>query len=309
MSTKPKKTGRTKSSKSKYKKSSGSSSAAKATTSSGDGRFKLWQKVVIIALAVILAGSTLASILVSLVDSDDDSTDDESDSDDSTDEEEEEEEEVDEDELISDTIAEYDEMYEGIVADLEANLEEDPEDWASMLALERYYLTWGIYVTYYAETTADEEHAEELLETCQTYCDLYLEHDAESGAVWVDKALCYYYTEQSYYALTELQALVEVLPEYAPAWANMGLVYEYRGDDTSAIECYELAIEYDPDDEYGAKSYGEERIAEIEEELAEEEAEEALEDASEELSDSDSGISGLTTDLGLTDALTTVSTD
>lgn len=240
-------------------------------------------------------------------DSDDEDSDDESDDEDSDDEDSDDEDEEDEDEDdsgYSDTVITINEDYEGIVNDLLADYAEDPDDMATVLALGRYYLNWGVYVAYYGDTDEDSELADDLLNASIDYYDIYLETDPDSGAVRTDQALALYYQEESYLALTALKEIVEDLPDYAPAWANLGLVYEYRGDDESALEAYEQAIECDPDDEYGAKSYAEERIEEMEEEAEEEAEQEEAEDV--ELSDSDSGIEGISEDLGLTDALTSI---
>lgn len=239
-------------------------------------------------------------------DSDDESDDDEDEEDeDSDDEDSDDEDEEDEDDSgYSDTVITINEDYEGIVNDLLADYAEDPDDMATVLALGRYYLNWGVYVAYYGDTDEDADLADDLLNASIDYYDIYLETDPDSGAVRTDQALALYYQEESYLALTALKEIVEDLPDYAPAWANLGLVYEYRGDDESALEAYEQAIECDPDDEYGAKSYAEERIEEMEEEAEEEAEQEEAEDV--ELSDSDSGIEGISEDLGLTDALTSI---
>ena len=337
MSKRPtKKRGSKKNSKRKKSSNKNSSSSKQSSSRSSEeeeeGGMKLWQKVIIIVLIVVLAGSTLAAALIALTSSDDDTTteeeetddedeedsdedsdsededsDDESDDDeeDSDDEDSDDEDEEDEDDSgYSDTVITINEDYEGIVNDLLADYAEDPDDMATVLALGRYYLNWGVYVAYYGDTDEDADLADDLLNASIDYYDIYLETDPDSGAVRTDQALALYYQEESYLALTALKEIVEDLPDYAPAWANLGLVYEYRGDDESALEAYEQAIECDPDDEYGAKSYAEERIEEMEEEAEEEAEQEEAEDV--ELSDSDSGIEGISEDLGLTDALTSI---
>ena len=73
--------------------------------------------------------------------------------------------------------------------------------------------------------------------------------------------MCLLYSGDADAALAALQKLTEEAPDYGPAWANIGLIREYQGDQDEAKEAYQKAIEADPNDEYGAKSYANRRLA------------------------------------------------
>ena len=85
----------------------------------------------------------------------------------------------------------------------------------------------------------------------------------EDGQVKVDRALCLLYSGETSNALSALQAIVDEDPSNATAWANLGLVYEITGSTESARDAYTHAIEADPNDEAGAKSYASQRILQL----------------------------------------------
>lgn len=151
---------------------------------------------------------------------------------------------------------------------------------------------------YFGSTDADTSHANELLSTAVKYYDEYLAIK-DSDAVRVDKALCAYYQEDGTSALQQLKELTESSPDYGPAWANLGLVYEASGDDDSAKAAYAKAQETDPNDEYGAKTYATQRLASMEssDETSDSDdssADDAATDATDDSASSSTGAQGLT---------------
>lgn len=156
-----------------------------------------------------------------------------------------------------------DEKYSPLVESLEAKYAEDSTNLATLLNLGKNYMSWGVTVTYSGTTDSDTSHANELLTNAVKYFDEYLALK-DSSAVKVDRALCLYYEEDTSGALSALQALTEEAPDYGPGWANLGMLYEVSGDTDKATEAYNKAIETDPDDEYGSKTYAENRISSIE---------------------------------------------
>jgi tetratricopeptide (TPR) repeat protein len=59
-----------------------------------------------------------------------------------------------------------------------------------------------------------------------------------------------------------LKKLSKDSPDYGPVWQYLGIVYEYyQGDTDAAKEAYQKAVEADPNDEYGAKSQADRRLA------------------------------------------------
>lgn len=162
--------------------------------------------------------------------------------------------------------AEYastDEKYQSAVASLEEKYAADKTNLATLLNLGQKYMTWGVSVTYVATTDASTSHANQLLEKARTYYSEYLAIK-DSNAVKVDMALCKYYEEDATAATTELETLTKEAPDYGPAWANLGVVYEAANRTDDAKAAYNKAIETDANDEYGAKSYGESRLSSIE---------------------------------------------
>ncbi len=162
--------------------------------------------------------------------------------------------------------AEYasaDEKYQSAVASLEEKYAADKTNLATLLNLGQKYMTWGVSVTYVATTDASTSHANQLLEKARTYYSEYLAIK-DSNAVKVDMALCKYYEEDTTAATTELETLTQEAPDYGPAWANLGVVYEAASRTDDAKAAYNKAIETDASDEYGAKSYGESRLSSIE---------------------------------------------
>lgn len=160
-------------------------------------------------------------------------------------------------------VASADAKYTDVVASLEEKYSSDPTDLATLLNLGKDYMTWGVYVRYYGSTDADTSRANELLDKAVKYYDEYLAIK-DSNAIRCDKAMCAFYQEDGTSALNQLEELTASAPDYGPAWANLGLLYEASGNTDAAKEAYAKAQETDPDDEYGAKSYATQRLSAIE---------------------------------------------
>lgn len=163
----------------------------------------------------------------------------------------------------TDYVAKADEKYGAKVKTLEEKYASDPVNLATLLNLGKDYMTWGAYIRYFGSTDADTTHANELLSSAVKYYDEYLAIK-DSAAVRVDKALCAFYQEDGTSALEQLKDLTASSPDYGPAWANLGLVYEASGDEDSAKAAYLKAQEADPNDEYGAKTYATQRLSSME---------------------------------------------
>ncbi len=254
--------------------------AAKPKPKKKAGEMSTPVKVLIAIFAVLMAGSMMlpsisaiysvltadAATSSSSSDSSSDTTDssDSSDSSDSTDETsddsstDETTEEADDSEYAS-----VDEKYQSAVSSLEEKYSADKTNLATLLNLGQKYMTWGVSVTYVATTDASTSHANQLLEKARSYYSEYLAIK-DSNAIKVDMALCKYYEEDTTAATTELETLTQESPDYGPAWANLGVVYEAAGKTDEAKAAYNKAIETDANDEYGAKSYGESRISSLE---------------------------------------------
>lgn len=145
---------------------------------------------------------------------------------------------------------------------LEQQLAKDPDNYELLSRLGSLYLSWGYYSSMFSTVDAETLTANQRLEQAITYIDQALEIE-DSASLRVDRAVAKYYEGDSTSAIATLQECVEAYPEYGPAWANLGLFYESRGHTSDALDAYAKAIEVDPDDEQGSKSFAEERIAAI----------------------------------------------
>ena len=160
----------------------------------------------------------------------------------------------------TDAVAQADEKYQPLVDALETKLSSDSQNLATLLNLGKDYMAWGVTVRYSGSTDASTSHANELLEKAISYYDQYLALK-DPGAVRVDRALCQYYEEETSEATAALEQLTQDMPDYGPAWANLGMLYESAGNSDQAREAYQKAQEADADDEYGAKTYATQRIS------------------------------------------------
>lgn len=160
----------------------------------------------------------------------------------------------------TDAVSQADEKYQPLVDALETKLASDSQNLATLLNLGKDYMAWGVTVRYSGSTDADTSHANELLEKAISYYDQYLALK-DSGAVRVDRALCQYYEEETTEATQALEQLTQDMPDYGPAWANLGMLYESAGNSDQAREAYQKAQEADADDEYGAKTYATQRLS------------------------------------------------
>lgn len=216
----------------------------KAKAARKPGELSRFQKVVVIIFIVVFAFSTLAGALASVFQSQQQS------------------------QPVEYNVEYFDNMYGDTVADLESTVEQNPDDSASLLTLADDYYTWGSYVSMLATTDDETSHGLDLFGKALERYDQYLGlvgDDTSSDDVnsaRVSRAMCLYYQGQTDEALSALEELTQSSEDfsYAPAWADLGLLYEYSGSTDKAVAAYQRAIECDPDDEAGAKSYAEQRL-------------------------------------------------
>lgn len=153
-----------------------------------------------------------------------------------------------------------DAAYKAVIDPLEAKLKENPKDLATLLHLGKDYMAWGYEAGSYGSADDGYKHMNELFEKATDYFDQYLALN-DSASVKCDRAMCQLYTGDLNGALEALGKVAED-ENYGPAWANIGMIRElYQSDSDGAKEAYQKAIEADPDDEYGSKSYANRRLA------------------------------------------------
>lgn len=190
---------------------------------------------------------------------DEDATKDEAESEDKADEEE----KVDTSDVPNnDTLKTYAETYKPKVQRYEDRLKEDPDNLAAILNLGRTYMNWGYQADYVSTDTPEHDYSEKLIDEAIKAFDHYLEL-RDSKSVRSDRALCKYYKDDINGATADVEKLTEDYPDYALAWANLGMLYEGKAEDEKATEAYRKASELDPDNASGAKAFSEERIIAI----------------------------------------------
>ena len=173
------------------------------------------------------------------------------------------------------TIDTVDANYAAVVDPLEAKLAENSEDLATILNLGNDYMSWASEASIYATDDAGSAHVAELYDKAIGYFDQYLKLN-DSAVVKSNRAMCHLYKGDVDTALQQLQDVTSETPDYGPAWVNIGIINEIKGDTDAAKEAYQKASEADPNDEYGAKSQADGRLAA----LAAAEKEEASKDDS-----------------------------
>lgn len=196
------------------------------------GELSTFQKVVIVLFIAVFALSTLAGALASVFQSS---------------------------QTVEYNVDYVDSQYADYVADLESQLEEDPENAETLLATARACSSWGTSVMMLAATDDEASHGTELVQRAIGYYDRYLALDNASDAR-VERAMCEYYLGDAETATADLEAVTTDDPEHAPAWYDLGLLYEGQGLTDEARAAYQKAVELDPDDEQGVGTNAQSRI-------------------------------------------------
>lgn len=147
-----------------------------------------------------------------------------------------------------------DSRYSATASSLESKLEANPDDAASLINLANTYLTWGDMARNYASTDDERAHVTDLLQKAEGYYDTYLASN-DANAAHVNRALCQYYLGDTDGAIAALEQFCAGAADYAPAWANLGMIYEDAGETDKATDAYNKALEVDPDDTCGMKSF------------------------------------------------------
>ena len=166
----------------------------------------------------------------------------------------------DEDPAEANDMDKVDKNFHASIDPLEAKLKDSPEDLATLLNLGNGYMDWASAASAYATDDAGREHVTELYNQAMDYFDRYLALN-DSNSVKIYRAMCQLYNGDIEEGTKELETLSKDAPDFAPVWQYLGMVYEYyQGDTDAAKEAYQKAIDADPEDEYGAKSYANRRL-------------------------------------------------
>lgn len=223
-------------------------------------------KVVIVVFAVLMALALMLPFLSTIVASNNEaqsSSQSQSDSSSSTDSSTDSSDDSSADDVSLDGVPENlqstAKTYAGTVQTLESKLDDDPNNLATLINLADDYMNWG-YASLKSSSSDDEKsYSNALLQKAVEYFDRYLAlHDSNSAKV--NRALCQYYLGDTDGATKALEQITTDAPNFGPGWANLGLVYEQAGETQKAIDAYQKAVEADPNNEYGARSFANQRL-------------------------------------------------
>lgn len=146
-------------------------------------------------------------------------------------------------------------------------VDRDGGDKAAQLKLAQACYQWGIYAESYAGNDDEQSEAKELLDQARQAFGAYLnlegslESDEARNAA-VDRALCDYYAGDTAACIESLKPVADET-NYAPAWANLGMMYQNQGSTQDAMDAYQHGIDADPDGAAGVKSYCEQMLSSL----------------------------------------------
>lgn len=169
-----------------------------------------------------------------------------------------------EDDTTSSYIETIDERYSATADSLKEKVEADATDKASLINLANTYYKWANSVAYYASTDEQDTHSNELFQSAYDYYDQYLALESSNSA-YANRALCQFYLGDINSAIVSLEDFVAQTADYAPAWADLGMMYTAAGENELALNAYNKALEVDPNDTYGLKDSVESQIESLSE--------------------------------------------
>jgi cytochrome c-type biogenesis protein CcmH/NrfG len=264
MSSKPKKKNRTGSNKNRQQSKAHQASVAQTkvqASSDKKDRKKRVTEILVVVFAVIMAATMMLPSLSAIFtsSSSSSSTTDAATTDASTDAST----DATTDATTTNSMDTLDAKYADTVSTLETKLESNSNDLATLLALGNDYFSWGYQGTSYATTDEEKSHVNDLLSKAEGYYDSYLALN-DSGSVHVDRALCQYYSGDTDGATAALEQYTTDNPDFGPAWANLGMMYASASRTDDAKAAFQKAIDADPDDKYGVKSYATSYLSSLE---------------------------------------------
>lgn len=148
-----------------------------------------------------------------------------------------------------DTSTDVKDEFSVLIDKYEARLKKDDHDLAALLNLGNAYYSRGQLAFNKAKTTQDKQAAASSFAKAQSYFDSYLTLKG-SKAVRVSKAMCAFYQGDAASALQQIQTVLDQ-GDYAPAWANLGIIYELQGNKSEAKSSFQKAKDADPHNDYG----------------------------------------------------------
>lgn len=152
------------------------------------------------------------------------------------------------------TVADIDAEYVETEAALIAAAKDAPDNNTYNETIGNLYFDWALDLMAYTGTEDVSAHLAETWAKCISYYDIFLKKGS-SAPVEVDRAIAFYYSGDTQSAIDSMLAFTAVNEKYSPAWANLGLFYESRGETDLARSAYKKALEVDPEDEYDVATF------------------------------------------------------
>lgn len=131
----------------------------------------------------------------------------------------------------------------------EARLKKDDHDLAALLNLGNAYFARGQAARGKVQSDSDKQNVAQCFAKAQSYFDAYLALK-DSKAVRVNKAMCTFYQGDASSAQQQIQSILDQ-GDYAPAWVNLGIIYESQGNKSEAKSSFQKAKDADSHNEYG----------------------------------------------------------
>lgn len=214
----------------------------------------------IMALSILLP--SLSAVIEALTSGSEATTEEAATTEASTDEAEDESDDSSEDDTYQQYIDTINERYGTTADSLQAKVDADATDKASLINLANTYYEWGTSLSNFATTDEQTLSMQEKLNKASELYGTYLELE-DSNAARVSQIMCNYYLGNVDAAINDLEAFCAKTASYAPAWSDLGMMYNAKGDTAKAIEAYSKVSEVDPNDTYGLKSSAESQISSL----------------------------------------------
>lgn len=158
------------------------------------------------------------------------------------------------------TIQGLDKTYSESVQKLEQQLQSDPNNMTYALSVANKYYEWAYKERTLASSDEEKQHVKDLFLKAKDAFGKYLELNKDSNTARINQIMCQYYADDKANALKELEAFTSQHADYAPGWADLGMMYQMDNRLDDAKKAYTRAAGADQNNAYGVKEYAEQNI-------------------------------------------------
>lgn len=154
--------------------------------------------------------------------------------------------------------------YQPQVQALSKVLASEPTSYTILVSLGNAYFDWAAKMQSASQTTTSAAGAETALwaGAKDAYSKAVKVKPGDSG-VSIDYAVATFYSGDAPGAIAIAEGVTAADPKFAPAWYNLGVFYEYTGDNTKAIADFEKYLQLDPSGKQGNATVARERVAKL----------------------------------------------